>query len=578
MTTRYLFVKTILMVSLTLVCIQQSGLAEQSENKTSTGSKETMAYHQQIIELNKRNESVIAEKLDIHPVTAVYNREAIIPAMCYTKTKGQHNPCYVCHQNPQQDRENKMADGALQIAYSFSDVGLQNHWKNLFEDRNERIDAISDQEIMQWVNQDNYSELSTRLENASFKGWIPDLKDLQKGADAFDQNGFAKDGSLWVAFSYKPFPSTFWPTNGSTDDVMIRLDKPYRTNQQGKYVKDLYIANLSITEANMKGLKSISTLPIDENVIGVDLNNDGDLSVISEINKVDQYVGAAETHFLQQGTYPQKTEFLHTVRYLGFNEKGEVTVSKRMKEVRYLKKWAAHPLVALTEYYLEESYEKEAGNLPGYTNLKDHGLDNGMGWSVSGFIEDAQGRLRTYTFEENLACMGCHNSIGATIDKTFSFPRKIDGAKGWGYINLKGMPDAPNRSEQQGEILTYFKRVGGGGEFRSNLEMFKRWFNKDGTVNDKAVLAAEDVYALITPSKQRAIKLNKAYRTIVEDQDYIFGKEVFLTPPLNVYEQIKNETSPTLPEEKYFVWDLRLDWSAKEKFEKADQAIEVSQK
>lgn len=557
-----LVASSFLVLSLVLVS-QHASLAGDKDEKVNEG--QDLPYHEQILEMAKHSDSVIAPSLNrVHPVTAVFNREAIIPPMCYTKTAGEYNPCYVCHQNPQPGRENQMNDGELQIAYSFSDLGMTNHWKNVFEDRTARTEKMTDEAILEWIDQDNYSSLAARLHDAGFSGWIPDLANLQEGTAAFDQEGFAKDGSHWVAFNYKPFPSTFWPTNGNTDDVMIRLDSPYRETVQGEYSRDVYIANLSIVEANLKQLDSISTLPIDENQIGEDLNEDGALSVIKKITRVGTYVGAAKSHYLQSGTYPQKTEFMHTVRYLGFDQKGEITLSRRMKEVRYLKKWVAHPLVALTEYYREEGYEKDAGNLPGYTNLRDHGLDNGMGWAVSGFIEGHDGELRTYTFEENLACMGCHNSIGSTIDKTFSFPRKVEGAAGWGYINLKGMPDAPNYNEAQGEILTYLQRVGGGGEFRNNPEMRDRWFNDDGSVNVNAVKAAKDVYELITPSRERALKLNKAYRTIVEDQDYIYGKEVFLHAPANVYEKIDNESSPTLPVDKFFTWDIRLDWSNKD--------------
>ena len=113
--------------------------------------------------------------------------------------------------------------------------------------------------------------------------------------------------------------------------------------------------------------------------------------------------------------------------------------------------------------------------------------------------------------------MGCHTSIGSTIDKTFSFPRKVDGAQGWGYINLRGMPDAPTLGEHAGEIATYLTRVGGGGEFRSNPEMFERWFNADGSANTQAIARAKDVYELITPSPARATELNKAYKAIVEE-------------------------------------------------------------
>jgi hypothetical protein len=163
--------------------------------------------------------------------------------------------------------------------------------------------------------------------------------------------------------------------------------------------------------------------------------------------------------------------------------------------------------------------------------------------------------------------MGCHTSIGATIDKTFSFPRKVDGAAGWGYINLKGMPDAPNRGETRGEIATYLERVGGGGEFRSNPEMFARWFKPDGSLRADKVDAAEDVYSLIAPSRERALELNKAYRTIVAQQDYAYGRDATVRSPVNVYHEVDIETAPVLPVEKFFNWDIRLDWSAVERSE-----------
>jgi hypothetical protein len=231
-----------------------------------------------------------------------------------------------------------------------------------------------------------------------------------------------------------------------------------------------------------------------------------------------------------------------------------------MKEVRYMRKWKAYSKPVYARRYQLESFDKEAGNLPGYQNIGHHGLDNGNGWAIQGFIEDARGRLRVGTFEENLFCMGCHNSIGSTIDKTFSFPRKVDGAEGWRYIDLRGMPDAPNRGEQRGEIAVYLERVGGGSEFRHNEEMFARWFQPDGTLDHKRVAAARDVYELITPSRGRALLLNKAYRTIVEDQDFIHGRDATVKPPQNVYDRIDNEKTPTLPASRTFTWNMLLDW------------------
>lgn len=519
----------------------------------------TRALYEQVVDMLMNSDEVVPPRPEVYPVRTVYNREAIIPPMCYTRTEGRNNPCYVCHQNALPDRENVMNDAGLQIAYSFSDLGMTNHWENLFKDRSQRVQAISDKAIIEWVNTDNYSELAPRLQAADFKGWIPELQNLQRGPAAFDREGFAKDGSQWVAFNYKPFPSTFWPTNGSTDDVMIRLDQPYRSDKQGQYCKDVYKANLAILEANIKGVDSIGSLPIDETRVGKDLDGDGKLAIATHVNRTDGWVGAAEGYFIDTHLYPKGTEFLHTVRYLGFDENGEIAVSTRMKEVRYMKKWNSFPKGTLARYYEEEAFDKEAGNLPGYTWLGDYGLDNSAGWSIQGFIENKNGRLRVASFEENLFCMGCHGSIGSTIDKTFSFARKIDGGEGWGYINLRGMPDAPNAGESKGEILTYFERAGGGDEFRSNREMLSRWFTDGGKVDYQAI-AGKDVYQLITPSRERALQLNKAYKLIVEDQRFLFGRDATVTPPTKVYEFVDNATAPTLPEDFFYNWDIRLDW------------------
>ena len=518
--------------------------------------------HQRVLDTLRTQDGVVTRPLpDLHPARTTFNAEAPIPPQCYTKTDGQFNPCYVCHQNPVQGRENTMADGQLQISYAFSDVGMTNHWENLFEDRSEAVAAISDEEINAWVSQDNYSALAPKLRAAEFEGWIPDLENLHLAAEAFDEEGFALDGSHWVAFNYKPLPSTFWPTNGSTDDVMIRLGEKFRSDATGGYSREVYKANLALLEVSLKGFDRIGSLLIDEKVVGVDLDGDGRLGEATEVLAREHYVGAAAGMLTSPYQYPQGTEFLHTVRYVGVDDDGGIVVPPRMKEVRYMRKWKAYNKAIYEREYQLENFAKEAGRLPSYQLIGDYGLDNGFGWSVQGFIEGHDGELRTLSYEENLFCMGCHSSIGATIDKTFGFPRKVDGAGGWGYINLRGMPDAPNMGEQKGEIATYLERVGGGGEFRSNPEMFERWFHEDGRVNAEAVSGAQDVYELIAPSAERARALNKAYRVIVAEQDYIYGRDATAVPPENVFRHIDNETAPTLPVDRFFTWDIRLDWS-----------------
>ncbi len=517
--------------------------------------------HEDVLTLLRSDDSVVPARPPVHPVHTVYNREAIVPPMCYTRTGGQHNPCYVCHQAAIPGRPNAMDDGALQRVYSFSEVALRNHWKNLFEDRSERVAALSDEAILDWVARENYTGLAPRLRAAGFKGYVPDLANLHLAAEAFDAEGFAKDGSHWVAFRYKPMPSTFWPTNGATDDVMIRLAEPFRTDREGRYSRDVYKANLALVEANIKGLREIAVAGVDERAIGVDLDGDGMLGRIDRISQTTAYVGAAARHLRLAHLYPIDTEFLHSVRYVGVDEQGGIYNPPRMKELRYMRKRWTVTVPQLFEAYEGEKQAKIVGDLPGYVDRGDYGFDNGMGWVVAGFIENRKGQLRFANHEETLFCMGCHTSIGSTIDNTFSFARKIDGAAGWGYIDLRGMPDAPSMGETRGEIATYLERAGGGGEFRSNPEMEARWFLRPGVVDAEKIAAAKDVYALITPSRERALELNKAYRLIVEDQDFLFGRDPTTTPPINVYAIVDNAEAPTLPPDRAYAWDIRLDWS-----------------
>jgi hypothetical protein len=490
------------------------------------------------------------------------NKEAVIPPQCYTKHEGKHNPCMVCHQSYTfGSRPNAMADGSLQTAYDFSDYGFKNHWENLFEDRTSRIEKISDSKVKKYIEEDNYTPLIEDLKVSDWNGIIPEIENLQKGAAAFDEYGFAIDGSQWVAFNYKPMPSTFWPTNGSTDDVMIRLPVAFRTssctNQPGN--NDVYIANLGLLELAIQERNSVSIPNVDERNICDDINGDGEITNnVSRVIKRRNYFGYASNVLVKNMLYPQGTEFLHSVRYVGVDSHGAIYIPARMKELRYMVKTNDFDKVSLSSLYGNEQQEKIDGNLPTY-NYKKTGSANEFGWKLLGFIEDQQGRLRLQNREETMFCMGCHKTIGTTIDQTFSFPRKVSGIDGWGYINLMGMADAPSIvGSADGEILNYLKTVGGGDEFRQNDEMIERWFSADGKVLEDKVNTA-DVYELITPSPERALKLNKAYWTIVLDQDFNHGRDANITPARNVYENI-DENSPVLPDKRIREYDIRLRW------------------
>jgi hypothetical protein len=514
------------------------------------------------LSLLRQSDSVIPPEPPGYPMAMMYNRESVIPPQCYTKSEGKHNACYVCHQHERPGRENVMNDGDLQKEYAFSDLGHVNHWQNLQEDRREKMSQISDQEMRDYVAQENYRELSSRLQSVKFRGWIPDMKNYHLAARAVDEIGHALDGSGWVAFHYKPFPSTFWPTNGSFDDVLIRLEKAFRTDCKGQENRHIYQVNLALLECAMKG-KAQMDLPLtDEKMLGVDLDGDGQMTTTRIIKKRSHYLGAAHEQSVVDFLYPAGTEFMHGIRYLQESADGSVQPSVRLKELRYMKKWKSYAKEWYHREYQEERFAKEAGDLPGYAHVAEHGFDNGTGWAMSGFIEDARGRLRALSFEENFSCMGCHNAVGSTIDKTFSFARKRDGASGWGYINLSQMSDVPSEGEKEGEFLLYLKRVAGGSEFRNNEEMQRRWFDGAGKVREAEVRSVPHLAALIVPSRERAMRLNKAYRCIVKDQDFIFGKDATWVPQQNVYSVIDADKAPTLPEDKCYPYSILLDWKS----------------
>ena len=140
-----------------------------------------------------------------------------------------------------------------------------------------------------------------------------------------------------------------------------------------------------------------------------------------------------------------------------------------------------------------------------------------------------------------------------------AFPRKMRGVRDWGYIDLSLMADVPNLGEAMGEIAAYLERAGGADEFRSNVEMRQRWFNADGSVNT-AAMAGKTVHDLVTPSVGRALKLNKAYRVIVKEQSFVFGRDATVMPPENVHKAIDSATAPTLPSRFRYKHDIRLNW------------------
>ncbi|MBM4256628.1 MAG: hypothetical protein FJ147_12125 [Deltaproteobacteria bacterium] len=447
----------------------------------------------------------------------IENVEATVPSQCYTKTAGVANPCWTCHTQPR--GENYQYDWRLQEEYAFSEFAQTNHWSNLFVDRSAAIATMSDRDVLSYIRTDNYTSLREHLVGRTdYPGYIPDL-DFSQG---FDEEGFAADGSGWRAVRYKPFLGTFWPTNGSTDDVMIRLPPSFRMDSDGNLSRDVYKCNLAILEAAIAVAPSPArnnldrvVEPVSEITAGTDLDGDGQLTPAATRihNLPTHYCGMAKTVAVSRYRYPEGVEFLHTVRYI--DPEHPTLLSTRMKEVRYAHKRMWLDDWALLRTYEKELLDKEEGKLPTFKGSPLVGLRNDFGWQLQGFIEDEHGRLRLQTEEEHYFCMGCHSSVGVTVDQTFAFARKVPGADGWRHQDLRGIQDVPQAEHPDPEILTYFRRVTGGDEFRANDEILSRFF-PEGKLDETAVRRAApggdlDITSLITPSWQRALQLNKAY-------------------------------------------------------------------
>ncbi len=452
------------------------------------------------------------------------NQVAYITSECYTKTVDKngikHNPCFACHINSFEP--NYTNDESLQASYDFPEYATKNHWSNLFKDRTKEVVKISDKEILSYVREDNYKNLSKRLKklpkswdvnkNGKWDGYKPDCY------YNFDKDGFDRDknGRLtgWVAFSYRPFLGTFWPTNGSTDDVLIRLPKKFWKDKNGKIDRRIYKANLNILKKQMR-------------------------------DKADNYkkhfIGLASDTRAIPRLYPKGTEFLHSVRYIDIKN-GKAAMAKRMKELRYAKKVSYLNYSQLRVKAGDD--EKEANDNPDELEIyrvgnSERGLYTKNGWFYEGFIEDKRGELRPQNYEETLYCVGCHSGIGATTDSTFVFPRAMD----WSWMGVKSL----HVEDKNGEYANYLLNNMSGNEFRDNDEVIRKFFTKDFKPKKEAFgRLKNDISYLLLPSLKRALMLNKAYKVIVDEQSFIYGREGHVKPLENVYKKVKQEQSTKL--------------------------------
>ena len=358
---------------------------------------------------------------------------------------------------------------------------------------------------------------------------MPDL-DLERG---FDEHGFARDGSGWRALRYKPFPGTFWPTNGSTDDVFVRLPAgvPQRPARHADSRRSI-APTLRSSKRRSSPIRWPSAKPSSEKssrstnaqVASISTATAGSESATVVRGLPAHYVGAANAITVTAAVYPRGTEFLHSVRYVDPDVRSGL--SRRMKELRYSRKVKELDRWGIVRAYEREHNEKDEGNLPAYPGSPEVGYQNAFGWQLQGFIEDERGRLRAQTEEEHRYCMGCHSTIGVTIDQTFAFARKVPGRDGWRHQTLAGMADVPQLGHADPETLVYLRRVGGGDEFRAEQRDARSAFSPTARSTKRKCVARRpggdrDLAHLLMPSQKRALLLAKAYRALVARQTFI---------------------------------------------------------
>jgi hypothetical protein len=496
---------------------------------------------------------------------ALGNRFAYIPAPCYTKTRDgasgpAHNPCFACHVHSK--APNDVDDGALQLTFSLPAAAAHNPWTNLFDPPVTHGPQPDDDAVLAYVRRSNYFEghdlaiprALDRLEDPdgsphAWDGFRPDAW------YDFDDHGFdhRPDGAFtgWRAFAYAPFLGMFFPTNGSTDDVLVRLDPRLREDEDGRFDARVYAVNLAVVEAAI-ARRSVPIDPTDETRLGVDLDGNGALGIASRVafGRTMHFVGRvrldpAPGFVPTPGLFPLGTEFLHSVRYLdvGAGSEGmQVRMAARMKELRYARKARWLSPSALAVLAAREKVE-EAVSATGVTYFAAHGdegVTNGRGWLFQGFIEGRDGALRPQSYEETVACVGCHGGIGATTDSTFAFARKQAGpARGWYHWSQHGLAGLPEPRRRDGgyEYTLYLTANGAGDDLRENAEVQERFFDARGRLRPDAVARLhEDAGTLLLPSPRRAVDLDRAYLAVVRDQSFVRGREPVLAPATHVYE------------------------------------------
>lgn len=422
------------------------------------------------------------EKYAGAPYKPSFNEDPAIPVQCWIETGyGTQNACKYCHTNYLAEIEhgNNFPIGEDQILYSFQSPNLNRiNWKNVIYPQNmdrrlaqRGITIPSAEENLGYVRTDNWRRAYLSARQAGDLSWnnlkqkihpmqlfpalnpnhlYPNKTDdpTDAGTHGFiDPEGFVRNekGELtgWRAVNFFPY-AIFTPLTGSVSGIYIRLPEPFQTDN-GTLSLDIYRKNLELLEKNIK----------------------------NRALEAATYMGDAARFPLEKGFYPVGTEFAHPLHYVDLRADGESgraldgvyqnktvdyefpgTRSKRVKEIRYMYKWKT--------VTLDDIGEKESDEEPFvYGKTWKGWIDNNSGWILAAYIENDNGELRPQTTEELLQCLGCHSSVGNTIDAVWSFQRKLEGPQGWQEMNY-GRYDS--RRPDETRFSDYLNETAGIGE------------------------------------------------------------------------------------------------------------------
>lgn len=393
------------------------------------------------------------------------NPYAHIPAQCYIETSaGTQNACQYCHNNglylegmgnnPQAGLADNI--GNLQTDYSFAPydttapLPVINRWENTLHPDKLLANVLTlgqnpaAWDMTAWLRQDNWSPARAQRggdarswDSAVNNAWrlFPalDPADLPARSDGYvrsakEANGYFKEGAEWNtgwrSVNFMPY-GIFTPMTGSVSGIYVRLPKTFMQKTDGSYDLATYSANLDLLEKAIQNRLSTA---------------DG-----------SRYLGMANSVALEKGVYPVGTEFAHPLHYVDVAADGTNqaisrfpgTRAARVKEIRYMYKWQAF---RAADYLPGE--RAEAASL--YGNDSQGWIQNGAGWYLAGWIEDATGTLRPQHREELFQCLGCHSAIkrtefptftsgtSNTVDSTWALPRKFSGAAGWKEMDYLG--------------------------------------------------------------------------------------------------------------------------------------------